>query len=114
MYVLGMPPVGGGARGSMSVQDDVYDVAYLELLFESGVSVQVHVSWLDPAKVRRITVVGDKKMAVYNDVSLVEKIRVYDTGVESPVTNNFGQFQLSYRHSHVTIPYIPWLPPLPL
>jgi predicted dehydrogenase len=114
MYVLGMTPVAVSARGSMCVQDDVHDVAYLELLFESGVSAHVHVSWLDPAKVRRITVVGDKKMAVYNDVSLVEKIRVYDTGVESPVTNNFGEFQLSYRHGQVTIPYITWQEPLRL
>jgi predicted dehydrogenase len=114
MYVLGMTPVAVSARGSMCVQDDVHDVAYLELLFESGVSAHVHVSWLDPAKVRRITVVGDKKMAVYNDVSLVEKIRVYDTGVESPVTNNFGEFQLSYRHGQVTIPYIAWQEPLRL
>lgn len=114
MYVLGMTPVAVSARGSMCVQDDVHDVAYLELLFETGVSAHVHVSWLDPAKVRRITVVGDKKMAVYNDVSLVEKIRVYDTGVESPVTNTFGEFQLSYRHGQVTIPYITWQEPLRL
>jgi predicted dehydrogenase len=114
MYVLRMTPVAVSARGSTCVQDDVHDVAYLELLFESGVSAHIHVSWLDPAKVRRITVVGDRKMAVYNDVSLVEKIRVYDTGVESPITNNFGEFQLSYRHGQVTIPYIAWQEPLRL
>jgi predicted dehydrogenase len=114
MYVLGMSPIAVSARGSACVQDDVHDVAYLELLFETGVSAHVHVSWLDPAKVRRITVVGDRKMAVYNDVSLSEKIRVYDTGVESPITNNFGEFQMSYRHGQVTIPYITWQEPLRL
>jgi predicted dehydrogenase len=114
MYVLGMSPIAVSARGSQCVQDDVHDVAYLELIFETGVSAHVHVSWLDPAKVRRITVVGDKKMAVYNDVSLAEKIRVYDTGVESPITNTFGEFQLSYRHGQVTIPYITWQEPLRL
>jgi len=114
MYVLRMSPIAVSARGSACVQDDVHDVAYLELIFDSGVSAHVHVSWLDPAKVRRITVVGDRKMAVYNDVSLVEKIRVYDTGVESPITNNFGEFQLSYRHGQVTIPYITWQEPLRL
>ena len=114
MYVLGTNPVAVSARGSTCVQDDVHDVAYLELLFESGISAHVHVSWLDPAKVRRITVVGDQKMAVYNDVSLVEKIRVYDTGVSTPITNNFGEFQLSYRHGQVSIPYIPWQEPLRL
>lgn len=114
MYVLGTTPVAVSARGSTCVQDDVHDVAYLELIFESGVSAHVHVSWLDPAKVRRITVVGDQKMAVYNDVSLVEKIRIYDTGVGTPMTNNFGEFQLSYRHGQVTIPYITWQEPLRL
>jgi predicted dehydrogenase len=114
MYVLGTNPVAVSARGSACVQDDVHDVAYLELLFESGVSAHVHVSWLDPAKVRRITVVGDQKMAVYNDVSLVEKIRVYDTGVGTPITNSFGEFQMSYRHGQVTIPYITWQEPLRL
>jgi predicted dehydrogenase len=114
MYVLGTNPVAVSARGSTCVQDDVHDVAYLELLFESGVSAHVHVSWLDPAKVRRITVVGDQKMAVYNDVSLSEKIRVYDTGVGTPITNSFGEFQMSYRHGQVTIPYITWQEPLRL
>ena len=114
MYVLGATPIAVSARGSTCVQDDVHDVAYLELLFESGVSAHVHVSWLDPAKVRRITVVGDRQMAVYNDVSLTEKIRIYDTGVESPITNSFGEFQLSYRHGAVRIPYITWQEPLRL
>lgn len=114
MYLLGTSPVAVSARGSTCVQDDVHDVAYLELLFETGVSAHVHVSWLDPAKVRRITVVGDRKMAVYNDVSLAEKIRVYDTGVGTPMTNSFGEFQMSYRHGQVTIPYITWQEPLRL
>ena len=114
MYVLGTAPVEVSARGSRCVQDHIHDVAYLELIFENGVSAHVHVSWLDPAKVRRITVVGDRKMAVYNDVSLVEKIRVYDTGVGTPMTNSFGEFQMSYRHGEVTIPYITWQEPLRL
>ena len=113
-YVLGTNPIAVSARGSKCVQDDVHDVAYIELLFETGVSAQVHVSWLDPAKVRRITIVGDQKMAVYNDVSLAEKIRIYDTGVGTPITNNFGEFQMSYRHGQVTIPYITWQEPLRL
>jgi len=114
MYVLGTTPVEVSARGSMCVQEDVHDVAYIELVFDTGVSAHVHVSWLDPAKVRRITVVGDRKMAVYNDVSLNEKIRVYDTGVGTPITNSFGEFQMSYRHGQVTIPYITWQEPLRL
>jgi predicted dehydrogenase len=113
-YVLARPVLAVSARGSSCVQPDVHDVAYVEMQFEGGLSAQLHVSWLDPAKVRRITVVGDRKMAVYNDVSLAEKIRIYDKGVNAPPTDNFGEFQLSYRHGEVTIPYIPWQEPLRL
>jgi predicted dehydrogenase len=113
-FVLGRRVLAVSARGSTCVRPDVLDVAYVELQFEDGLTAQIHVSWLDPAKVRRITVVGNRKMAVYNDVSLGEKIRIYDKGVTAPPTDNFGEFQLSYRHGEVTIPYIPWQEPLRL
>ncbi len=113
-YVLGRRAIAVSARGSSCVQPNIHDVAYVEIQFEGDISAQIHVSWLDPAKVRRITIVGDRKMAVYNDVSLAEKIRIYDTGVESPVTDNFGEFQLAYRRGAITIPYIPWREPLRL
>ena len=60
--ILGEAPVSVSARGSSCVQPGVHDVAYLTLTFPNGVLAQMHVSWLDPAKVRRITVVGDAKM----------------------------------------------------
>jgi predicted dehydrogenase len=113
-YVLGRKPVAVRASGSSCVQPGVHDVAYVEVEFEGGVRAQIHLSWLDPAKVRRITVVGDRRMVVYNDVSLGEKIKIYNKGVETPVTDDFGEFQLSYRHGEVTIPYIEWREPLAL
>jgi predicted dehydrogenase len=112
--ILAEAPSSVSARGSCCVQPGVHDVAYLSLNFPSGVGAQIHVSWLDPAKVRRITVVGDEKMVVYNDVSLDQKIRIYDKGVTTPVTDNFGEFQLSYRYGAITIPYIEWQEPLRL
>jgi predicted dehydrogenase len=114
IHLLGEVPISVSAHGSCCVQPGVQDVGYLALQFPSGIMAQVHVSWLDPAKVRRITVVGDKRMAVYNDVSLGEKIRVYDKGVDPPVTDSFGEFQLSYRYGNITIPYIEWQEPLRL
>jgi predicted dehydrogenase len=111
-YVLNRNPIAVSARGSSCVQPKVHDVAYLEVLYEGGITAHIHVSWLDPAKVRRITVVGDRKMAVYNDVALAEKIRIYDKGVEQPPTDTFGEFQLSYRNGQITIPFIPWQEPL--
>jgi predicted dehydrogenase len=114
LYVLGQRPVAVSARGSSCVQPGVLDVAYLEVLFDGGRSAQIHVSCLDPAKVRRITVVGDRKMAVYNDIAMAEKIRIYDKGVDPRPTDSFGEFQLSYRHGQVVIPYIAWQEPLRL
>jgi predicted dehydrogenase len=113
-YVLGRKPIAVSAWGSTCVQPGIHDVAYVDVEFEGGVRAQVHLSWLDPAKVRRITVVGDRRMVVYNDVSLQEKIKIYNKGVETPVTDDFGEFQLSYRHGEVVIPYIEWREPLAL
>src|ERR1700681_4089597 len=113
LYVLQRMPVTVSAWGSACVQPGIHNVAYIELKIEGGVREQIHVSWLDPCKVRRLTIVGDRKMAVYNDVSQ-EKIRVYNTGVEAPITDNFGEFQLAYRHGEMVVPYIPWQEPLRL
>jgi predicted dehydrogenase len=113
LYTLQRKPVMVSARGSACVQPGIHDVAYIELQLE-GVSTHIHVSWLDPCKVRRLTIVGDRKMAVYNDVSLAEKIRIYDTGVQPPITDSFGEFQLSYRYGKMVVPYIPWREPLRL
>jgi predicted dehydrogenase len=113
MYVLGMDPVAVGASATSYVCSGIEDVAYLQLLFPRRVHAAIHVSWLDPNKVRRITVVGSKKMAVYDDVESLEKIRVYDKGVDPPLhTASFGEFQLSYRYGDVLIPHVPAIEPL--
>jgi len=114
MHVLGQHPVTVSARGSTCVQDDVHDVCYLEIQFSSGPTAHVHVSWLDPDKVRRLTLVGDRRMAVFDDVSAAGKLRIYNRGVERPVTDNYGEFEVAYRHGEIVIPYIAWREPLRL
>jgi predicted dehydrogenase len=114
MYVLGQDPVMVSARGSSCVQADVHDVCYLEVQFSAGPSAHVHVSWLDPDKVRRLTLVGDRRMVVFDDVSPASKLRIYNRGVERPVTDNYGEFELAYRHGEIVIPYIAWREPLRL
>ena len=114
MHVLGQDPVMVSARGSTCVQADVHDVCYMEIQFSGGTSAHVHVSWLDPDKVRRLTLVGDRRMAVFDDVSATTKLRIYDQGVEYPVTDNYGEFELAYRHGEIVIPYIAWREPLRL
>jgi predicted dehydrogenase len=115
MYVLGADPTEASARGHSHVRPGIEDVAHLDLLFPGRVHASIHLSWLDPKKVRRMTIVGSRKMAVYDDVQTLEKIRVYDKGVEAPPhTSEFGEFQLSYRYGDITIPYLDGGEPLQL
>lgn len=114
-YVLGETPNRVSAHAACFVLRDlgVNDLAYLHMEYGGGKLASVRVSWLDPNKTRRTTVVGDRKMLVYNDVESLEKIRVYDKGVDAvPYTENYGEFQASYRYGDVTIPHISWEEPL--
>lgn len=113
LYVLGLEPLNVSACGEAYVQPGIHDVARLTLNFPGQVQAHIHVSWLDPCKVRRMTIVGDKKMVVYDDVEMLEKIKIYDKGVETPdYTDNYGEFQLSYRYGNIIIPCIPFHEPL--
>ncbi|HEU5422076.1 MAG TPA: Gfo/Idh/MocA family oxidoreductase [Nitrolancea sp.] len=113
LYVLGMEPIAVSARGSSSICPGIHDVAYVELRFPGNILAHLHLSWLDPCKVRRITVVGSKKMLVCDDVSESEKIRIYDKGVELPYeTDQFQDFHLQYRYGSVSIPHVPMREPL--
>jgi len=113
LFTLDAKPLNVSASGAACVQPGIHDVARMTVNFEGGIQAHIHVSWLDPCKVRRVTVVGNKKMVVYDDVEALEKIRIYDKGVEVPErTANFGEFQLSYRYGGITIPRVPLNEPL--
>jgi predicted dehydrogenase len=112
LFLLGKLPVAVTAQGTQCVFAGIHDVAYVNMIFPDNIMAHIHVSWLDPCKVRRVTVVGSKKMAVYNDIE-TEKIKIYDKGVEAPeYTNNFGDFQFSYRYGDILIPNIRFTEPL--
>lgn len=112
-YLLDKDPISVSAQGNPCVFPGVYDVAYLSLIFPGNLTAFVHVSWLDPRKVRRVTIVGSKKMAVYNDMDNEGRIKIYDKGVEAPEYNDgFGEFQLNYRSGDITVPYIRFVEPL--
>ena len=113
LYLLGQNPISVSAQGMSSISKGIYDVAYINLVFPENIPAYIHVSWLDPCKVRRITVVGSKKMAVFNDIENEQKIRIYDKGVDPPAyTNGFAEFQWSYRSGDILIPKIPFVEPL--
>lgn len=113
LYVLEMDPVTVSARGGAYVQPGIHDVAYLTVNFPNDVMADVRVSWLDPNKIRSITIVGSKRMIVYDDLEPKEKIRIYDKGVDKPpYSDTFEQFKLSYRYGDVIAPEIPSDEPL--
>ena len=113
LYLLGTEPIKVSARGGACVMDGIHDVVYLHLEFPGNVLAHLHLSWLDPTKVRRITVVGSQKMVVYDDVEPLEKIRIYDKGVNiPPFSYTFEEFKMSYRFGDVVIPYIDSTEPL--
>jgi predicted dehydrogenase len=114
-YLLDAQPVSAAARGLACLNGTVEDVAYLSLMYPNDVLCHVRVSWLDPSKTRRITVIGTKKMAVYDDVEPLEKLRIYDKRVDSVRrTDTFAEFQFAYHYGSVVIPHITFDEPLRL
>jgi predicted dehydrogenase len=107
LMLLEQMPVEVSCHGQSHYRNKVEDVAMLTLRFPNNLVAFVHVSWLDPNKIRRATIVGSRKMLVYDDTALQEKIRVYDKGVTmSPYYDTYGDFQMSYRYGDVYIPRI--------
>jgi predicted dehydrogenase len=111
-HVLGRKPVAAQAWASRHAHRRFEDVAYLRLFYDDffddrGLSANIHVSWLDPCKVRRVTAVGSQKMAVYDDLAVDERIRVLDKGVCLPPDgDNMTQPPLSYRYGDIVVPFI--------
>jgi predicted dehydrogenase len=111
-FVLGSRPTTVTAWGSRHVHPELEDVAYLRLDYaDLGVRTHVHVSWLDPRKVRRITAVGSKKMALYDDMSDEERIRVYDKSAVPP-DSDAPLSGVAYHLGDVVSPYVAFAEPL--
>ncbi len=106
LFLLEQRPVKVTANGAAYLKSDIADVAFLSLQFADGTLAHIHVSWLDPHKDRKLTVVGSRKMAVFNDTEASEKIWLYDKGVETKLDyNTYAEF-LSLRTGDITIPKI--------
>lgn len=106
LYLMGCSPHMVSCCGVDILKPGNHDVCNLTMHFPDNRMGMVHVSWLDPRKERVLTVVGDRKMAVYDDLDQ-EKIKVFDKGVVSPPeTGDFAEFQFSYRHGGSYSPYL--------
>ncbi|MBE0446492.1 MAG: Gfo/Idh/MocA family oxidoreductase [Actinobacteria bacterium] len=112
-YLLGgKEPVEVSARGESYITEGIEDVVFCSVAFNDKVMAHIHVSWLDPHKIRKITVVGNKKMAVFDDMESSEKVRIYDKGVGiNPDYRAYGE-DLTLRFGDITIPGIKMKEPL--
>ncbi len=112
-WLLGSEPLAVSARGKRYLQEGLEDVALLSFEYPNDVLAGAHVSWIDPKKVREITVVGDRKMAVWNDLSPIEPLRIYDKGVSAERRyETYGEFQHVLRDGDILIPKVPSMEPL--
>jgi predicted dehydrogenase len=114
LHLLEMEPLDVVARGSAFLQKDVEDVVFVDLRFPGGKLAHVHVSWLDPHKLRKFTVVGTQKMVVFDDMEASEKIKIYDKGVDrAGEVVSYGD-ALTVRNGDILIPKISLQEPLRL
>jgi predicted dehydrogenase len=111
LHLVGEEPVECWARGESFLNEAIEDVVFCYLRFPSGIVAHMHLSWLDPHKMRRMTVVGDSKMAVFDDMALDGKVTVYDKGTEQR-TDTYGEWVT--RTGDISIPKIPNDEPLRL
>ena len=109
LYLLGEKPQDIRVQAHAHIQSGIHDMAHLDLSFANGVTAHIHVSWLHPCKIRRVTIIGDARMVVYDDTNPAEMIKIYNKGAD--VHADPG---VSYRFGAITIPYIDWAEPLHL
>jgi predicted dehydrogenase len=113
MSIMGEMPESVNCRGSAHITPGIEDVTTMCLAFTRQRSATIQSSWLDPRKVREMTIVGSKRMIVYDDLAPLEKIRVFDMRVERPPHyDTFGEFQYAYHYGDMYSPYIKQEEPL--
>lgn len=112
-FLLGSKPYEVSAVGESFLQKDIEDLAFISMHYPNNVLARVHVSWLDPRKVREITIVGDKKMVVWDDLATIGPIQIFDKGVvREPYYDDYGHFHLLAREGDIVIPKVKLEEPL--
>src|SRR5687768_16748759 len=107
LHIMQEVPQSVNCRGGASITSGIEDMTSMSLQFTKERSAIIHSSWHDPRKVREMTIVGSKRMIVYDDIAPLEKIKVYDVRVERPPHyNTFAEFQYAYHYGDTYSPYI--------
>jgi predicted dehydrogenase len=107
LYLLEQEPIAVGARGTAHVNPSLCEVAHMDLQFPKGITAHIHLSWLDPCKVRRFTLVGSERMAIYDDMMPGEMIRIYNKRVKLTTSNGSPVYHpVEYSFGDTSIPYV--------
>jgi predicted dehydrogenase len=113
LHIMDELPRSVNCRGAAHITVGVEDVTSMCLNFRKNRSALIHNSWLDPRKIREMTIVGSRRMIVYDDVAQLEKLRVFDARVERPPHyDTFAEFQYAYHYGDMYVPYIKQEEPL--
>jgi predicted dehydrogenase len=113
LYIMEQAPLSVNCRGNCHVTPGIEDVTNMALTFPNNQLATVQNSWLDPRKVREMTIVGTRRMIVYDDVEPLEKIKIYDARVDRPPHyNTFAEFTYSYHYGDIYVPYVKQEEPL--
>ena len=104
-YLFGDRPVTVSASGHAYLQEGIEDVVFANLKFADGKMAHIHVSWLDPHKIRKVTLVGSQKMIVFDDMEAAEKVRVYDKGATVKSVNSYAE-AITLRMGDILIPKV--------
>jgi len=111
-YLVGRRPDWVSARGARYLHETVEDVTFATVGYPGGVLAHMHVSWLDPSKTRRTTVVGSKQMIVYDDMDADARLRVYDKGADRLDADSYGAWQYRLRDGAMYVPRLEMAEPL--
>jgi len=115
LHILGEFPTVINCQGNAHVTPQVEDVTNMSLLFPHKRFATIQSSWLEPRKIREMTIVGSRRMIVYDDLQTHEKIRIYDVRVERPPHyDTFAEFHYSYHYGDSYIPHLQQEEPLAL
>jgi predicted dehydrogenase len=113
LYIMDDSPVSVNCTGSPHVSGKIEDVTTMYLSFKKHRSAIIHSSWVDPRKVREMTIVGSRRMIVYDDVAQLDKLKIFDARVETPPHyDTFADFHYAYHYGDVYVPYIKQEEPL--
>jgi len=112
-YLFDATPVSVSATGHAYLQEGIEDVVFANLKFADGRMAHIHVSWLDPHKIRKVTLVGSQKMVVFDDMDASEKIRIYDKGADVQRKSVESYIEaITLRTGDILIPQVPGGEPL--